>query len=37
MVNGLPDDPIDDVLAAILEEDGEAVAFAGDISDENNA
>src|SRR5919204_3689941 len=37
VVNGLPDDPIDDVVAAILDEDGEAVAFAGDISDEKNA
>src|ERR1041384_1562690 len=37
VVNGLPDDPIDDVVTAILEEDGEAAAFAGDISDEDNA
>ncbi len=37
VVNGLPDDPIDDVVAAIVDEGGEAIAFAGDISDERNA
>jgi len=37
VVNGLPGDPIDDVVSAILDEGGEAVAFAGDISDEKNA
>ncbi len=37
VVNGLPGDPIEDVVSAILDEGGEAVAFAGDISDEKNA
>src|SRR5947207_7072060 len=37
VVNGLPDDPIADVVSAILDEGGEAVAFAGDISDAENA
>ncbi len=37
IVNGLPDDPIDDVVAAIIGEGGEAVAFGGDISDEEQA
>src|SRR6266550_50104 len=37
IVNGLPGDPIEDVVSAILDEGGEAVAFAGDISDEKNA
>lgn len=34
VVNGLPEDPIDDVVKAI---DGDAIAFAGDVSDESQA
>jgi NAD(P)-dependent dehydrogenase (short-subunit alcohol dehydrogenase family) len=37
VVNGLPDDPIDDVVADIIGEGGDAIAFAGDVSNENNA
>jgi NAD(P)-dependent dehydrogenase (short-subunit alcohol dehydrogenase family) len=37
VVNGLPDDPINDVVSAILEEGGEAIPFDGDISDDTNA
>src|SRR5437016_6434884 len=37
VVNGLPGDPIDDVVSAILDDGGEAIPFAGDISDEKNA
>jgi NAD(P)-dependent dehydrogenase (short-subunit alcohol dehydrogenase family) len=37
IVNGLPDDPIDDVAAAIGAEGGTAVAFAGDLSKETEA
>jgi NAD(P)-dependent dehydrogenase (short-subunit alcohol dehydrogenase family) len=37
VVNGLPDDPIADVVATILGEDGEAIAFAGDVSHESHA
>ena len=37
VVNGLPDDPIDDVVADIVKDGGEAFAFAGDVSDEANA
>jgi NAD(P)-dependent dehydrogenase (short-subunit alcohol dehydrogenase family) len=37
VVNGLPDDPIDDVVSTIFEDGGEAISFAGDISDEKNA
>jgi NAD(P)-dependent dehydrogenase (short-subunit alcohol dehydrogenase family) len=37
VVNGLPGDPIDDVAATILDEGGEAIAFAGDVSDEAQA
>ena len=36
-MNGLPDDPIDDVAEAIVDEGGEAIAFAGDVSDEAQA
>ena len=32
VVNGLTDDPIDDVVAAILDEGGTAIPFAGDVS-----
>lgn len=37
VVNGLPDDPINDVVSAISEEGGEAIAFAADVSDERQA
>src|SRR5919108_2331729 len=37
VVNGLPDDPIDDVVAAIRDDGGEAIAFAGDVSDDAEA
>jgi NAD(P)-dependent dehydrogenase (short-subunit alcohol dehydrogenase family) len=37
VVNGLPDDPISDVVTAIVDEEGEATPFAGDISDESQA
>jgi NAD(P)-dependent dehydrogenase (short-subunit alcohol dehydrogenase family) len=37
LVNGLPDDPIDDVAAAICSAGGEAIAFAGDVSEESEA
>jgi NAD(P)-dependent dehydrogenase (short-subunit alcohol dehydrogenase family) len=37
VVNGLPDDPIEDVAGAIAKEGGEATAFAGDVSEEKNA
>jgi NAD(P)-dependent dehydrogenase (short-subunit alcohol dehydrogenase family) len=37
VVNGLPDDPIDDVVADIAADGGEAIAFAGDVSDEATA
>jgi NAD(P)-dependent dehydrogenase (short-subunit alcohol dehydrogenase family) len=37
VVNGLPGDPIDDVAAAIADDGGEAVAFAGDVSEEASA
>jgi NAD(P)-dependent dehydrogenase (short-subunit alcohol dehydrogenase family) len=32
VVNGLPDDPIHDVVTAILDEGGTAIPFAGDVS-----
>lgn len=37
IVNGLPDDPIDDVVSAINESGGNAIAFAADVSDEAQA
>lgn len=37
VVNGLPGDPIEDVVADIEEDVGQAVAFAGDVSDEATA
>jgi NAD(P)-dependent dehydrogenase (short-subunit alcohol dehydrogenase family) len=37
VVNGLPDDPINEVADAITEEGGEALAFAADASDEAQA
>ena len=33
VVNGLPDDPIQDVAEALNEYGGEAIAYAGDISE----
>ena len=33
VVSGFPDDPINDVVSAILNEGGEAIPFAADISD----
>jgi NAD(P)-dependent dehydrogenase (short-subunit alcohol dehydrogenase family) len=37
IVNGLPDDPIADVVTTILDEGGQAIPFAGDVSDEAHA
>lgn len=37
VVNGLPDDPIADVVAAILDEGGAAIPCAGDVSVESQA
>jgi NAD(P)-dependent dehydrogenase (short-subunit alcohol dehydrogenase family) len=37
VVNGLPDDPISDVVSAILEDGGSAIPFAGDVSIETQA
>lgn len=37
VVNGLPDDPIEDVASDIIEHGGQAVAFAGDVSQEQVA
>jgi NAD(P)-dependent dehydrogenase (short-subunit alcohol dehydrogenase family) len=37
VVNGLPDDPVNDVANAIVEHGGQAVAFAGDVSQEQVA
>lgn len=37
IVNGLPSDPVDEVVAAITKYGGQAVAYVGDVSDENNA
>jgi NAD(P)-dependent dehydrogenase (short-subunit alcohol dehydrogenase family) len=37
VVCGLPDDPIDDVAAAIASDGGEAIAFPGDVSQEKDA
>jgi NAD(P)-dependent dehydrogenase (short-subunit alcohol dehydrogenase family) len=34
VVNGLPDDPISDVVTAILDDGGTAIPFAGDVSDD---
>jgi len=34
IVNGLPDDPIADVVSAILDDGGSAIPFAGDVSDD---
>jgi NAD(P)-dependent dehydrogenase (short-subunit alcohol dehydrogenase family) len=37
LVNGLPEDPIDDVVAAIRKDGGKAIAFAADVSDDRQA
>lgn len=37
VVNGLPDDPIADVVEAILADGGDAIPFAGDVSSEDAA
>lgn len=37
VVNGLPDDPVEDVAAAINEYGGEAIAYAGDVSEPSHA
>src|ERR1043165_9594329 len=37
VVCGLPDDPVEDVAKAIRDDKHEAVAFAGDISEEHAA
>jgi NAD(P)-dependent dehydrogenase (short-subunit alcohol dehydrogenase family) len=37
VVNGLEDDPIDDVVRAIVEDGGDALAFAGDVAEEDQA
>jgi NAD(P)-dependent dehydrogenase (short-subunit alcohol dehydrogenase family) len=37
LVNGLPNDPIEDVVEAIHDDGGEAIAFAADVSDELQA
>lgn len=37
LVNGLPDDPVDAVVEAIREYGGDAIAYKGDISQENEA
>lgn len=37
VVNGLPDDPIQDVAEALNEYGGEAIAYGGDVSDPSHA
>jgi NAD(P)-dependent dehydrogenase (short-subunit alcohol dehydrogenase family) len=37
VVNGLPGDPIEDVIGDIIADGGEAVAFAGDVAQEKTA
>lgn len=37
VVNGLPDDPVEDVAAAINEYGGEAIAYRGDVSEPSQA
>lgn len=37
LVNGLPDDPVEDVVASIRKHGGAATGFAGDISSESEA
>lgn len=37
VVNGLPDDPVEDVVKEIRKQGGKAVAYLGDVSTESNA
>jgi NAD(P)-dependent dehydrogenase (short-subunit alcohol dehydrogenase family) len=37
VVNGLPGDPVEDVAAAIRQQGGEAIAYAGDVAEETEA
>ena len=37
VINGLPIDPVDDVVQAIKSQGGEAVAYKGDVSEEGHA
>lgn len=37
IVNGLPDDPVNDVVATMKQHGAEAIAYAGDISQESEA
>lgn len=37
IVSGLPEDPLNDVVAAIQEHGGAAAAYAGDVSGETHA
>ncbi|HTE46993.1 MAG TPA: SDR family NAD(P)-dependent oxidoreductase [Gemmatimonadaceae bacterium] len=37
VVNGLPTDPIDDVVQLIVDDGGKVIAFAGDVSDDAQA
>jgi NAD(P)-dependent dehydrogenase (short-subunit alcohol dehydrogenase family) len=37
VINGLPDDPIDDVVRAIRQNGGKAIAYGGDVSQEYHA
>ena len=37
VVNGLPDDPVDEVVAAINDYNGEAIAYKGDVSESESA
>lgn len=37
VVNGLPDDPIEDVAESIKQYGGQAVAYGGDVAEENHA
>lgn len=37
VVNGLPDDPIDDVVEAIRKNGGRAIGYGGDVSQEHHA
>ncbi|HKR02782.1 MAG TPA: SDR family oxidoreductase [Pyrinomonadaceae bacterium] len=37
VVNGLPGDPVEDVAANIRQQGGEAIAFAGDVAEEEQA
>src|SRR5256714_7982665 len=37
LVNGLPDDPIEDVASAIRDDGGDAISYAADISNNGEA